>query len=53
MHGVADDVIAEVCAMLPPNLVASLPAARDTFAARYRRVWGDVAVGATRTSVPG
>ncbi len=52
MHGVADDVVAGVHAMLPPNLVAKLPAAREAFAARYARVWGDVAIGATRTSVP-
>jgi hypothetical protein len=52
MHGVADDVLAKVYAMLPENLVAKLPAAREAFAARYARVWGDVAIGASRTSVP-
>ena len=52
MHGVAPDVVARVYAMLPQNLVANLPAAREAFAARYRSVWGDVAIGATRTSVP-
>jgi hypothetical protein len=52
MHGVADDVLARVYAMLPQNLIANLPAAREAFAARYARVWGDVAIGATRTSVP-
>jgi hypothetical protein len=52
MYGVADDVLAKVYAMLPQSLVARLSAAREAFAARYARVWGDVAVGATRTSVP-
>jgi hypothetical protein len=52
MHGVADEVIAKVYMMLPQNLVARLPAAREAFAARYTHVWGDVAIGATRTSVP-
>ena len=52
MHGVADDVLARVYAMLPQNLVAKLPAAREAFAARCALVWGDVAIGATRTSVP-
>jgi hypothetical protein len=52
MHGVADDVLTKVYVMLPQNLVAKLPAAREAFAARYAAVWGDVAIGATRTSVP-
>jgi hypothetical protein len=52
MHGVADDVLAKMYAMLPENLVAKLPAARQAFAAQYARAWGDVAIGATRTSVP-
>ena len=53
MQGVADDVIATLCTMLPGVLVAKLPEAREAFASRCSRVWGDVAVGATRTSLPG
>jgi hypothetical protein len=53
MHGVSADVLSTVDAWLPPNLVARLPAAREAFAAQYQRVWGDVAIGATRTSLPG
>jgi hypothetical protein len=53
MQGVADEVIAKLCLMLPDLLVAKLPAARDAFAARTARVWGEVPTGATRTSVPG
>jgi hypothetical protein len=49
MHGVVEDMIAKLCTMLPDVVVGRLPAAREAFAARCSRVWGDVTVGATRT----
>ena len=50
--GVADDVLAQVNAMLPPALVAKLPAAKLAFAARCERVWGAPHRGQSRTPVP-
>ncbi|HUQ05956.1 MAG TPA: hemerythrin domain-containing protein [Kofleriaceae bacterium] len=50
--GLAAPVIAQVNAMLPAGLVAHLPAARATFDARCREVWGHVHTGRSRTSVP-
>ena len=50
--GIAESVLEQVFAMLPPALRAKLPAAREAFAARSRRVWGYDPTGATTTSVP-
>lgn len=50
--GIADAVLDQVFAMLPPALVARLPAARAAFDERCRRVWGFTHVGASVTSVP-
>jgi len=50
--GVASDVLARVDEMLPERLRARLPAARATFAQDFRRLWGPVASGASRTPVP-
>lgn len=50
--GIADDVLAKVFAMLPPALAQRIPAAREAFAERSRRVWGYSHAGASRTSVP-
>jgi hemerythrin-like domain-containing protein len=52
-HGVAAEVLARVDEMLPPVLTSRLPAARARFEARWRRVWGPVPAGASRTAIPG
>ena len=52
MHGIAPDVLEKVCAMLPEQLVARLPAARAAFDVRCERVWGSVKAGAARTPIP-
>jgi hypothetical protein len=52
MQGVARDVLDPVYAMLPQVLLAKLPAAQAAFQARCDRVWGRLAVGATRTPIP-
>ncbi|HVU49646.1 MAG TPA: hemerythrin domain-containing protein [Polyangia bacterium] len=51
-EGVAPEVLERVYAMLPANVTTRLPAARAAFAERCARVWGPVAAGASRTSVP-
>jgi hypothetical protein len=50
--GLSDAVLDKVFAMLPPALVAKIPAARAAFDERSRRVWGYVHAGASLTSVP-
>jgi len=50
--GISDDVLAKVFAMLPPALAQRIPAAREAFAERSRRVWGYAHAGASLTSVP-
>ncbi|NVB77893.1 MAG: hemerythrin domain-containing protein [Kofleriaceae bacterium] len=50
--GLAGAVVAQIEAMLPPALVAALPAAREAFAARCIRVWGQAHTGSSVTSVP-
>lgn len=52
MHGIADEVLAEVYKMLPDNLTSRLPTARVAFDKRCERVWGSSKVGKSRTSVP-
>lgn len=52
MHGIAQEVLDQVYLMLPPELVARLPAARATFDARCTRVWGPLEPGAARTPIP-
>lgn len=51
-HGVADDVLQQVYAMLPEALVTRLPAARAAFARRCEEVWGTAQAGASRTPIP-
>ena len=51
-HGIAPDILDKVYGMLPPELVAKLPAARAAFAKRCEEVWGTAAAGASRTPVP-
>ena len=51
-HGIAPDIIARLDAILPPALVARLPAARAAFTERCARVWGSAQPGASRTAVP-
>ncbi len=50
--GIAEPVLDQVFAMLPQALVARIPAAREAFAERSRRVWGYVHTGASQTSIP-
>jgi hypothetical protein len=50
--GLAEPVVAKIFAMLPPALVAKLPAARAAFDERSRRVWGYTHTGASLTSIP-
>ena len=50
--GLSERVRAQVDAILPPALVAKLPAARAAFAERARAVWGYAHDGASETSVP-
>jgi hemerythrin-like domain-containing protein len=51
-HGIAPDILDKVYAMLPPEVVARLPAARAAFAKRCEDVWGTSAAGASRTPIP-
>lgn len=50
--GISEPVLDEVFAMLPPALVAAIPAARAEFDERCRRVWGYTLAGTSTTSVP-
>jgi hemerythrin-like domain-containing protein len=51
-HGVADDVVDRVFAMLPEVISSRMPGARAAFAERCARVWGPTPPGASRTAVP-
>jgi len=50
--GVAAEVLAAVDEMLPEILRVRLPAARAGFADDFRRLWGAVTPGASRTPIP-
>jgi hypothetical protein len=50
--GVAAEVLERVEAMLPPSLVARLPAARAAFEARCAAAWGPRPSGASTTPIP-
>ena len=52
MDGIAASVLDQVRAMLPPLLLAHLPAATARFAARCERVWGHTLTTRSTTSVP-
>lgn len=52
MQGIAQEVIDEVCKMLPELLIAKLPAAREKFEKRSQDVWGEYHVGNATTSLP-
>ena len=52
MHGIAEDVLEQARLLLPPALLARLPAARAAFKERCARVWGSDEAGAARTPVP-
>ena len=51
-RGIAAEVVERVDAMLPEALVARLPGARAAFEVRHERAFGEVKVGASRTSIP-
>jgi hypothetical protein len=53
MRGIAPEVLTRVNAMLPESVTSRLPAARAAYEERFRRAFGEVAVGASTTSVPG
>lgn len=53
MAGLSRTVCEQICAMLPPALVAQLPAASEAFDARCRSLWGYAHTGSSDTSVPG
>jgi len=50
--GIANEVLDQVFAMLPPGLVSKLPAARTAFDERCRKVWGYTHSTTSVTSVP-
>jgi Hemerythrin HHE cation binding domain len=52
MHGIADDVLAEVKKLLPEKLLARLPAATQAFEERCVAVWGSAKIQKSVTSVP-
>jgi hypothetical protein len=52
MHGIAEEVTREVEKLLPPALVARVPAARAAFNQRCVRVWGSAEAGRSLTSLP-
>lgn len=52
MHGIAEDVLQEARLLLPPELLARLPAAQASFNARCIQVWGSDQAGAARTPIP-
>jgi hemerythrin-like domain-containing protein len=51
-QGIAEDVLATMFAVLPDALRSRISAAREKFAARWQRVWGDVPTTQSRTPVP-
>jgi hemerythrin-like domain-containing protein len=51
-HGIAPDILDKLYGILPPAVIAKLPAARAAFAKRCEDVWGTSAAGASRTPVP-
>jgi len=52
-HGIAEDVLERVYAMLPPIMAPLIAPARAKFQARRDQVWGPVAATQSRTPVPG
>jgi len=51
-HGIAEDVLDKMYALLPPEVVAKLPAARAAYAKRCEGVWGTAQAGGSRTPIP-
>jgi hemerythrin-like domain-containing protein len=51
-HGIAPDIVDQLFAMLPKELLAKLPAARAAFAQRCEQAWGSSDAGSSRTPVP-
>lgn len=52
MQGIAPEVLEQVQKILPEILAAKIPAAREEFEARSKRVWGEYAVGSATTPIP-
>jgi hypothetical protein len=52
LHGIAPRVVEGIYALLPPILLAKLPAARAAFEARCEGVWGSSKTGASTTAAP-
>ncbi|HEY7374059.1 MAG TPA: hemerythrin domain-containing protein [Polyangia bacterium] len=51
-YGIAQDILDKLYALLAPELVAKMPAARAAFAERCKKVWGSAHGGSSRTPVP-
>src|SRR5262245_32060922 len=51
-HGIAQDILDKLYALLPPEVRAKLPEARAAFAKRCEAVWGTSVAGASRTPIP-
>jgi hypothetical protein len=51
-HGVAPEVLVQLDAMLPGDVLARLPAARSAYDARWKTIWGAAGSGASRTAIP-
>jgi len=52
MQGIVPEVLDQVMKMLPEILTAKLPAAREAFEGRSKRVWGTYNVGSVTTPIP-
>jgi hypothetical protein len=52
MHGIANEVLDQVYALLPEALASRLTAARAAFNARCERVWGSARAGEALTPIP-
>lgn len=52
LHGIAPEVVAEVCKLLPEALTSKLPAARAAFDERCRAAFGITEAGNSRTPIP-
>jgi hypothetical protein len=52
MHGIAKEVLDQVCVLLPESLTSKLTSARAAFTARCERVWGSARAGEATTPIP-
>lgn len=52
MQGIAPHAVEQVTRLLPQVLISKLPAAKEAFEERCKRVWGTYTVSESTTSVP-